>query len=64
MVSVTNCAIQFSLLTGVFDSLRSCVGVFEYLPPNPYWWGLCVLVYVCVYVCLSAWVVLVPTDEN
>jgi hypothetical protein len=57
-----NSAIQFSLLTGVFDPLRSCVEVFEYLPPNHYWWGLCVLV--CVCVCLSAWVVLMPTDEN
>jgi len=66
MVSVNNSVIQFSLLTGVFDPLQSCVGVFEFLPPNHYWWGLCVLVcvYVFVYVCLSAWVFLMPADEN
>jgi hypothetical protein len=49
VVSVNNSVIQFSLLTGAFDPLRSCVGVFEYLPPNRYWWGLCVCVCVCVY---------------
>jgi hypothetical protein len=49
MVSVNNSVIQFSLLTGVFDPLRSYVGMFEYLPPNHYWWGFCVLVCVCVY---------------
>ena len=60
MVSANNSVIQFSLLTGVFDPPRSCVGVFEYLPPNHYWWDLCEFVCVCV----SAWVVLMPTDEN
>jgi len=51
MVSVNNSAIQFSLLKGVFDPLRSCVVVFEYLPSNHYWWGSCEFVCVCVCVC-------------